>query len=195
MSYFKNFVGTEQKVRIIHGKRAIRVRAIEVILYASEYLCDASDRPWTNQRKTKQSIMSFPMMWWQCRTGRTKHIDNVKPKYCSEQTQCTAKCIQHKKHGLPLVRPVVKRTNTYRCGGVKSLLVGLNGVYLWLRCVSGNKFYSVSDYMCFTVMLHRRRRGPLCGPNIYLLFGIASDLRRVKLYHNESTALERSVIN
>ena len=33
LSYWKNFVGTEKRVRIIHGKRAIRVRAIEVILY------------------------------------------------------------------------------------------------------------------------------------------------------------------
>ena len=33
MSYLKNFVGTEKRVRIIHGKRAIRVRAVEVILY------------------------------------------------------------------------------------------------------------------------------------------------------------------
>ena len=32
LSYLKNFVGTEKRVRIIHGKRAIRVRAIEVIL-------------------------------------------------------------------------------------------------------------------------------------------------------------------
>ena len=31
--YQKNFVGTEKRVRIIHGKRAICVRAIEVILY------------------------------------------------------------------------------------------------------------------------------------------------------------------
>ena len=30
---WKDFVGTEKRVRIIHGKRAIRVRAIEVILY------------------------------------------------------------------------------------------------------------------------------------------------------------------
>ena len=34
LSYWKNFVGTEKKrVRIIHCKQAIRVRAIEVILY------------------------------------------------------------------------------------------------------------------------------------------------------------------
>ena len=33
LSYCKNFVGTEKRVRIIHGKRAMRVRAIEVILY------------------------------------------------------------------------------------------------------------------------------------------------------------------
>ena len=33
LSYRKNFVGTEKRVRIIHGERAIRVRAIEVILY------------------------------------------------------------------------------------------------------------------------------------------------------------------
>ena len=33
LSYWKDFVGTEKRVRIIHGKRAIRVRAIEVIPY------------------------------------------------------------------------------------------------------------------------------------------------------------------
>ena len=32
LSYWKDFVGTEKRVRIIQGKRAIRVRAIEVIL-------------------------------------------------------------------------------------------------------------------------------------------------------------------
>ena len=32
-SYRKNFLVTQKRVRIIHGKRAIRVRAIEVILY------------------------------------------------------------------------------------------------------------------------------------------------------------------
>ena len=32
LSYWKNFIGTEKCVRIIHGKRAIRVRDIEVIL-------------------------------------------------------------------------------------------------------------------------------------------------------------------
>ena len=32
-SYRKNFLGTQKRLRIIHGKRAIRVRAIEVILY------------------------------------------------------------------------------------------------------------------------------------------------------------------
>ena len=39
LSYWKDFVGTEKRVRIIHGKRAIRVRAIEVILYIFEYVC------------------------------------------------------------------------------------------------------------------------------------------------------------
>ena len=33
LSYWKNFVGTEKRVQIIHGKRAIRVRDIEVTLY------------------------------------------------------------------------------------------------------------------------------------------------------------------
>ena len=33
LSYWKDFVGTEKRVRIIQGKRAIRVRTIEVILY------------------------------------------------------------------------------------------------------------------------------------------------------------------
>ena len=33
LSYPKNYVRTEQRVRIMNGKRAIRVRAIEVILY------------------------------------------------------------------------------------------------------------------------------------------------------------------
>ena len=32
LSYLKNFIGTEKKVRIIQGKLAIRVRVIEVIL-------------------------------------------------------------------------------------------------------------------------------------------------------------------
>ena len=32
LSYWKNFVGTQKRVRINHGKRAIRVRAIEVRL-------------------------------------------------------------------------------------------------------------------------------------------------------------------
>ena len=35
LSFWKDFVGTEKRVRIIHGKRAIRVRAIEVILYVT----------------------------------------------------------------------------------------------------------------------------------------------------------------
>ena len=33
LSYWKDFVRTEKRVRIIQGKRAIRVRAIEIILY------------------------------------------------------------------------------------------------------------------------------------------------------------------
>ena len=33
LRYWKNVVGIEKRVRIIHGKRDIRVRAIEVILY------------------------------------------------------------------------------------------------------------------------------------------------------------------
>ena len=33
LSYWKDFVETEKRVRIIQGKRAFRVRAIEVILY------------------------------------------------------------------------------------------------------------------------------------------------------------------
>ena len=35
LSYRKNFVGTQKRVRISHGKRAIGVRAIEVRLYYS----------------------------------------------------------------------------------------------------------------------------------------------------------------
>ena len=34
LNYRKNFVGTQKRVRISHGKRGIRVRAIEVRLYA-----------------------------------------------------------------------------------------------------------------------------------------------------------------
>ena len=33
LSYRKNVVGTQKRVRISHGKRAIGVRAIEVLLY------------------------------------------------------------------------------------------------------------------------------------------------------------------
>ena len=36
LELLEEFVGTEKRVRIIHGKRAICVRAIEVILY--EYI-------------------------------------------------------------------------------------------------------------------------------------------------------------
>ena len=39
----KNFIGTEKIVRIIHGKRAIRVRAIEVILYNENLQIKNSD--------------------------------------------------------------------------------------------------------------------------------------------------------
>ena len=42
LSYRNNFVGTQKRVRISHGKRAIGVRAIKVRLYAptndSDYL-------------------------------------------------------------------------------------------------------------------------------------------------------------
>ena len=36
LSHRKNFVGTKNRVRTIHGKRAIGVRAIEVLLYTVE---------------------------------------------------------------------------------------------------------------------------------------------------------------
>ena len=36
LSYRKNFVGTQKRVRISHGKRAIGVRAIEVRLFQME---------------------------------------------------------------------------------------------------------------------------------------------------------------
>ena len=40
LSYWKDFVGTEKSVRIIQGKRAIRVRAIEVILYLQYFIIE-----------------------------------------------------------------------------------------------------------------------------------------------------------
>ena len=36
LNYWENFVGTEKRVRIIHGKRDNRVRAIVVILYLAQ---------------------------------------------------------------------------------------------------------------------------------------------------------------
>ena len=36
-TYRKNFIGTRKGVRMIHGKRAIGVRAIEVLLYITYY--------------------------------------------------------------------------------------------------------------------------------------------------------------
>ena len=39
LRYWKDFVGTQKQVRIINGKRAIRVRAIEVILYVHFTTC------------------------------------------------------------------------------------------------------------------------------------------------------------
>ena len=36
LSYWKNFVGTRKRVRIIQGKRAIGVRVIEVAVYTGK---------------------------------------------------------------------------------------------------------------------------------------------------------------
>ena len=36
-TYRKNFIGTQKRVRMIHGKRAIGVRDIEVLLYLKLY--------------------------------------------------------------------------------------------------------------------------------------------------------------
>ena len=47
LNYWKNFVGTEKRVWIIHGKQAICVRAIEVIL------CLVEKAPYLNY-----------MHWW-----------------------------------------------------------------------------------------------------------------------------------
>ena len=41
-------------------------------------------------------------------------------------------------------------------------------------------YYSVFDYMCFTVMLHRWGRRRQCGPNIYMLLGAAAEVSREK---------------
>ena len=42
LSYWKNFVGTQKRVRISHGKRAIGVRVIEVRLYINNIFMNAS---------------------------------------------------------------------------------------------------------------------------------------------------------
>ena len=52
LSYWKNFVGTEKRVRIIHGNRAIRVRAIEVILYFQCRLRSA----WASAKSDESSL-------------------------------------------------------------------------------------------------------------------------------------------
>ena len=44
--------------------------------------------------------------------------------------------------------------------------------------------------MCFTVMFQRWSRGPLCGPNIYLQFGAASELR-VRFHANKTGSLRK----
>ena len=41
LSYRKNFLGTQKQVRISHGKRAIDVRVIEVLLFIVLYCCVA----------------------------------------------------------------------------------------------------------------------------------------------------------
>ena len=60
------------------------------------------------------------------------------------------------------------------CGSVCGCLV------FWLQ-IATEPFalfhHSVFDYMFFNVTFHRWRRGLLCGPNIYLQFGAASELR------------------
>ena len=61
LSYWKNFVGTEKRVRIIHGKRAIRVRAIEVIPYLpfiQQLLYTSTRTKWICSNSKRQELMS-----------------------------------------------------------------------------------------------------------------------------------------
>ena len=52
LSYWKDFVGTEKRVRIVHGKRAIRVRAIEVILYIFDVAAQVNTiKTWEENKK------------------------------------------------------------------------------------------------------------------------------------------------
>ena len=52
----------------------------------------------------------------------------------------------------------------------------------WLQIANEQRIFalflgSVFDYMCFTVAFHRWGGRPLCGPNIYLQSGVASEIR------------------
>ena len=54
LSYLKNIVGTQKRVRISHGKRAIGVRAIEVRLY--KQIINAIEEPsWNGQQKQQHN--------------------------------------------------------------------------------------------------------------------------------------------
>ena len=73
LSYWKNFEGTEKRVRIIHSKRAIRVRAIELILYSYSAAADDS----VNEERRHWS--DFEHQWTifsSCGSGNTTSSKN-----------------------------------------------------------------------------------------------------------------------
>ena len=69
LSYWKNFVGTEKRVRIIHVKRAIRVPTIEVILYECAFRALRTIK--VILYISMENLLFFRLTWPVCRA----HID------------------------------------------------------------------------------------------------------------------------
>ena len=62
LSYWKDFVGTEKRVRIIQDKQAIRVRAIEVILYVRRHIFSWRS-PSVKERKLPETKCGRTYVW------------------------------------------------------------------------------------------------------------------------------------
>ena len=80
MSYWKNFVGTERRARIILGKRAIRVRAIEVILYfVSFHVCFASYKC----KMLAPPLECFQTYFWTVSSSHSSTFSHERSQYYS----------------------------------------------------------------------------------------------------------------
>ena len=74
------FIGTQERVRNSHGKRAIGVRAIEVLLYYYMYL-DSDQKEWSDQVWQLGGAVSGPTSETSCKCGRNQFVQIL--RYCA----------------------------------------------------------------------------------------------------------------